>query len=226
MRTSDRLAFARAANVFDCWILVRQTNQDSLQYIGQGNYAPKPIDCKAKTADNSQHRLSGLVVDPMRVPLAFSTGRLEKAKAIWASDFLPILRSSGQYGVVEDETSPHYGCVTFIPLDHTNRNLASVEELRGQLHMRGPLLLKVQQFINDQIGVEMVQHGGEAQYAGHSDEPIDAFGPGMQYLQFLNGLAVESWYRQFNRPTLDHSSMAAPASAGPWVPRVIPGGRK
>ena len=38
------------------WILVRHTNKYSLDYIGKTGYYPKPIGCKAKTADRKSRR--------------------------------------------------------------------------------------------------------------------------------------------------------------------------
>ena len=66
MRPTDKRVFLDAARQLQLWILVRRTNPASLRYIGLPGYLPKPIDCKAKTADLNQgrYRVAGLVVDP------------------------------------------------------------------------------------------------------------------------------------------------------------------
>ena len=70
MRLEDWFHFYRAAWNFKVWILARWTNPDSLPYVGRRtvkySYAPKPIDCKPKTADQNEagKEQAGLVVDP------------------------------------------------------------------------------------------------------------------------------------------------------------------
>jgi hypothetical protein len=94
-----------------------------------------------------------------------------------------------------------------ILMSHPRGNLAAVETLHGQRHMRGPRLIPIMEFINGRIGVDMVQHGGEAQYAGHSEQSIDAFGPGCEHVTLLNELTVRAWYRdRFQRETIDTSN--------------------
>jgi hypothetical protein len=238
------MAFSQAARQFSCWILVRRTNKDSLRFIGKAGFVPKPIDCKAKTANNSKHRFAGLVVDPGLVPDAFDPNKLNSVKSTW-SEFETVLKTSKRYTVETDKRDDHFGCVKLngncihgdydlkdvILVNHMHRNLASVEQMHGQRHMRGPLFFKIQQFVNARIGIDMVQHGGEAQYADHSDEPIEMFGPGGEYLLFLNGGAVRSWYQSIGRPTLhsgpaSSSSSTSTSSGGrPWTPKVIKGGK-
>ncbi len=245
MRVQDRMAFAQAARTFNCWILVRRTNPDSLKYVGLPGYTPKPIDCKAKTANNPSHPLAGLVVDPVRVPQAFESDKLPKVKQCWEAFSSSVMGNGGRYAVVTENVSRHFGCVTLggkfvhgdydlkdiILADQLHRNLASVEMLQGQPHMRGPRVLQVQQFVNARIGADMVQHGGEAQFADHADEPIDCFGPDMSCRVFLNELAVRSWYHEINREVIDlkkHPASSSGAGGGfqGWTPRVIRGGKE
>ena len=112
------------------------------------------------------------------------------------------------YGVDTNRQSRHYGCLQLqgryvhadydlydiIDVDSPTRNLAAVETLLGQPHRRGAYLLAVQEFINSRIGVPMVQHGAEAQYADHSQQAIDAFGPRGEDVSVLNELSVRAWY--------------------------------
>ncbi len=52
----------------------------------------------------------------------------------------------------------------------------------------------------------MVQHGGEAQYADHSRQALDTFGPNGEQVTILNEYSVRAWYEnQYGgRPTLGH----------------------
>lgn len=85
MRQQDWMVFSKAARMFKKWILVRWTNEESLKYIGRKSirfsYAPKPIDCKPKTAHVSTggKEQAGLVVALSLAPDAF---RDEKPKKV------------------------------------------------------------------------------------------------------------------------------------------------
>ena len=48
--------------------------------------------------------------------------------------------------------------------------------------------------INGAIGVEMIQHGGEMQYADFSEQSIDVFGPCGEQTTILNEYSVRGWY--------------------------------
>ena len=214
MRDQDRIAFRQAAQRFGVYVLVRHTNPASLAFIGRAGYYPKPIDCKAKTADGN-HALAGLVVDPNRVPQAFSPGRLEKAKKEWAK-FAPLL-GGGRFLVEENEQSDHFGCVVFRGRDylhgdydlkdvilagrHARRNLALVETLHGQEHRRGYRVRDVQDYVNLLIGVPVVQHGGSAQFSDHEDEPVDRFSPDGTW-KTMTGLEVDLWYQELKRAVI------------------------
>jgi hypothetical protein len=239
MRPQDKPVFSQAAREFNCWILVRQTNADSLKYVGMANHTPKPIECKAKTASNKAHHLVGLVVNPKLVPEAIAPDKKQKALEAWES-FEKVLKTNRAYAVVTNPADRHYGCVTLngkyihgdydlkdvILDDQMHRNLASVETLNGQSHMRGPLILKAQKWINSRLGSEMVQHGGEAQYTGHSDEPIDLFGPNGETKTFANGAEVRAWYDAIKRQTITPVPNQPPmGKPQPWTPVVIKGGK-
>ncbi|MCC6265063.1 MAG: hypothetical protein IT169_15930 [Bryobacterales bacterium] len=209
MRPSDKRIFLEAAAHFQFWILVRRTNPASLPYIGLPGYSPKRIDCKAKTADLDRppYKLAGLVVDPRIHPRAFNAGKEDKAMAAWKS-MEPMIGQA--YKTDADPKSKHYGCLRLdgnyihgdydlydiIDITQAHRNLAAVETLHGQPHRRGANLLPVQRYINDRIGSPMVQHGGEAQYADHSQQAIDAFGPNGEDVTIPNEFSVRGWYSQ------------------------------
>ncbi len=140
---------------------------------------------------------------------------LEEAKALNAK--------KGAYTVDLNEKSRHYGCLMFrgqwihgdydlkdiIPAGQERRNIALVEELHGQPHMRGPKLSMVQDYVNRRIGVSMVQHGAEAQYADHADERIDVFGPHGEEFTLKNARQTRLWYDKLQRRVITPATPAA-----------------
>lgn len=212
MRPSDKLIFSQVARQLGLWILVRRTNPASLKYIGRPGYVPKPIDCKAKTADRDVGRwqLAGLVADPTLCPEAFGPAKLAKATEIWTtfSREQALGWPGARYAVVSDRSSPHYGGLTLhgnyihgdydlydiVDPEQARRNLAAIETSAGQPHMRGPNVYKVMTAINSQIGAPMLQHGGEMQYTDHSQQAIDVFGPAGEECTILNEFSVRGWY--------------------------------
>ncbi len=147
IRPIDVDVFKAAALAFNHIILVRATNTASLQYIGNKNMYPKPIDCKAKTADcdavisfASRHifsKTAGLVVDPTLVGAkAFKDGKYDKAMEAW-NDFLKdktpeekkakVYRrrgaASGCYAVDLDITSEYYGCLMISRANDVERRI-------------------------------------------------------------------------------------------------------
>src|SRR5258706_7914738 len=88
MDADDRENFFVAAELFQCWIGVRDPNELAGAWAKETGYIPKPEWCKAKTADNPDPEvahLAGLVVDPTVRPEAFEN--LERAEQKWG-DFL------------------------------------------------------------------------------------------------------------------------------------------
>ena len=209
MRPQDKTYFLEAAKQFNVWILVRRTNRASLEYIGRPGYTPKRIDCKAKTAGANvgMYKLAGLVTSPLLQPTAFPGGKLPKAESSWKAMGALI---GTTYKIDENKESKHYGCLQLngsyihgdydlydiIDITQAHRNLAAVETLLGQPHRRGYKVLPVQEFINSRIGVPMIQHGGEAQYADHSEQSLDAFGPNGEDVTILNEFSVRAWYEE------------------------------
>ncbi len=274
MRTKDKVAFRDAAKHLNCWILVREINSASLQYISSPGYTPKPIDCKPKTADSDANgkKLAGLVVAPtIHGSASFSSNKFPKAMGCW-KDFLgqqgvnactepgltpqeqgikeaeDLNKKSIEYGVDLDNRSVHYGCLKFnnkwihgdydlkdiILEGQERRNLAAVEELCGQPHMRGPRFYRIQSFINTRLGTSMIQHSGEAQYADHSEDTIDVFGPKGQYNHLVGVWEIRSWYERHNRDIIDTKKGKFSTVPDPAISpeeyrsafRLIPGGKR
>jgi hypothetical protein len=209
MRPQDQLIFASAAAdpPLKLWILVRRTNPRSLPYVGRPGFTPKRIDCKAKTAEDG--KVAGLIVDYEIHKELFGEKKRDSAAHCWEA-FQEVLHApNSPYSVDKKQGSPYYGCVMFrgayihgdydlydlIDPLQARRNLAACEELLGMPHRRGPYFLRVQEFVNTRIGIDMVQHGGEAQYADFSEQSIDVFGPNREQCTILNEYSVRSWYR-------------------------------
>lgn len=124
------VAFLRAAGFFKVWILVRRGNAESLQWVGKDGYVPKPLDCKAKTADRPDTGCSGLVASPELKADAFLPLKLKKAKEEWAKfadklytfdpgnprKNLEADRAGKHYTLQLDKSNRHYGCVLFKPV--------------------------------------------------------------------------------------------------------------
>lgn len=133
-------AFQRAAAHFKVWILVRRGNAESLKWIGKDGYIPKPLDCKAKTAekDVGMWMCAGLVASPELLPAAFSDKKLAEAKKEWpgflervytfdpknpqanlAADRLDEndpKQVRKTYTIQMDKSHKHYGCAMYKPV--------------------------------------------------------------------------------------------------------------
>jgi hypothetical protein len=237
IRPEDKDVFAAAAIEIGVYILVRGTNEASLKYISDPLCVPKPIDCKAKTADNGA--LAGLVVDPRVNAGAFSEKRLATAGK-WI-DTLP-----GRY-TVEKADAKFYGCVklggkcihgdydlkAIVLPGQEFRILTLVTESLGQDARRGPRFYEVQQFVNNAIGKPMVQHGAEDEYLDHStdlDETIFVFFPEKKEPKLLRGPAeTKAWYAKElkGRTPLIHDATptAVPPPGAAPIRGVISNGR-
>ncbi len=125
MREQDERVFFDAAKEFKVWLVVRQTNRESLKYIGLSRYFPKPITCKAKTAGfdayaraglpRSRYVTAGLVVDPTVHKNVFGGDKTaENILDLWShfkSEYLEAKESD--YSVDPDSKSLHFGCVQY-----------------------------------------------------------------------------------------------------------------
>jgi hypothetical protein len=135
MRPEDVEAFRRVARIQNLYILVRQTNPQSVQWISDSNCMSKPIDCKAKTADydvlanGRRYETAGLVVNASLPGFiaAFEPKRIGKAIEAWqkfaahyqlGESFNPerpgVRTWSGNmpgWATDMNPASRHYGCV-------------------------------------------------------------------------------------------------------------------
>ncbi len=267
MRGKDLAVFCRIAQKYQVYILVRQTNEASLRYIGQAGFYPKPAAIKAKTADidpppfryteggsprTVQHTIAGLVPHPWFQPAVFSEKKLEKAQSCWL-DTLDIALSPGcnipaahlqapdtwafwgrehvstrtgwRWRIDIRLTSPHFGCLqiardaiswSYLHGDydlkdvivkghetHNQRHEGKVQGVKNYTPLLPGLEFEtIRKELNNNMGVDMVQHGAEAQFAWHGDEPIILILPGDPFAQYRilgNAETVQGWYRDLNR---------------------------
>jgi len=240
MRPQDKDIFARVAKEpptgLGVWILVRGTNPGSLEYIGRPGYTPKPIDCKAKTAKLGP--CAGLVVNPYLAQQAFDDlGRQQK---FWDEHGNPLKYSSraSQYAI--ESGGALRGCVKLddqyiygdydlkavVVPGHESATVALVTELHGVPNARrGPKFYEVQRLVNYALGVDMVQHGAEDEFTGHSDESIFIFSPKGGAPEELHGLsAIQRWYdNEFHgRRTADSTALGGvPPGVTPGIRGVV-----
>jgi hypothetical protein len=221
MRDVDKVIFKAAAQSLRAWILVRRSNPESLKYIGKPGFTPKPFSCKAKTAkfDVQKYKVAGLVVNPHLLISAFPGDSSASAIKNWKhtatlvhSD--PQAASRGLF-VIQDTASPHYGCLTIdgklvhgdydlydvVNVKYKRSNLALVETIEvapnvDMVHLKGYLVDSVAKYVNDRIGVPMVQHGGEAQFAPRiTDQVLDGFTPDGSWFELRNREEIRTLYR-------------------------------
>ncbi len=184
MKREHHRIFLEAAQRYNCWIGLREPNPLADKWIGRAGYIPKSDKVKAKTADQSDHPLAGLVVDPTLCPKAFSAASRERAKANWNPAGLP---SGAQ--VVQD--GPQKGLVLLdgkgIYADFDLMCLVKADERGEMAYTTGSeamaLHARVALFINTRMRVKMIQHGPEFDPDFHDvgakeNELVLYYGPG------------------------------------------------
>jgi hypothetical protein len=255
------------ARQYGVYILVRHTNDASLDYIGKSGYYPKPATIKAKTADidpppyrhgagagsqTVQHHIAGLVPHPGFQPKVFAGSKMDKAFSCWA-DTLDVLHGAGvnipatspdtwvawgkehvsarsgwRWRIDVNPLSKHFGCLqiardavgwSYLHGDYDLKDVIVLgresdnQRLEGKVQgaknytpiLPGREFETIRKALNDGIGADMVQHGAEAQFAWHGDEPITVVFPSSPQLEFKvlgNAEAVQRWYMDLNREVI------------------------
>lgn len=111
--------FGDVAGRLNVTLLLRATNPASVRYMGQARYAAKPIDCKAKTADedvalgDQPVDCAGLVADPNVVGRrAYKSRKWQKALDSWQQFEASMHKRQLGNGVVVYERAEHRGFYT------------------------------------------------------------------------------------------------------------------
>lgn len=85
--------------------------------------------------------------------------------------------------------------------------------------------------LNRLVGADMVQHGAEAQFAWHGDEPITVAFPNWTFEVLADATTVQHWYENRNRNVLankghdylrDRSRMFHFGPQGMFAPGALP----
>lgn len=214
-----------------------------------GAFKPAKRD-KAMKAwhDGMQYLAAENKVPPMGDPqrpeswAAWGVGRAAACSAEW------------RWRVDVDPASRHYGC---LQLDHAGKGWVYIHgdyDLKdvivrgketdnrrheGQLHgvkNFTPLLPdmefeRIRSSLNQLIGADMVQHGAEAQFAWHGDEPVTVVFPDWTFLLLTDATTVQRWYEELNRSVLaekghdyarDRSRMFHFGPQGMFAPGAMP----
>jgi hypothetical protein len=296
MRGKDLQKFLMVARKHKVILLVRHTNADSLRFVGQPGYYPKPAAVKAKTADANPRNVTtlvkgrkttvaydvaGLVVHPGFQPTCYRGAKVQKAEDCWAHTMETLapamerlkvdLANAGSWAVwgVErravkaprwswrvdvDPLSPRFGCLQlhsagcgwcYIHGDYDLKDVIvlgrETDNRRAEGTLDGvknftPVLYNVQfdtirSELNVLMDAEMVQHGAEAQFAWHGDEPITVAFPDWTHLLLTDAMTVQSWYTKLNREVLaepgkdylrDRSRMFHFGPSGVFAPGMNP----
>ena len=198
MRQAHKKVFFDAAEKFTCWIGLREPNALSEKWIGLPRHIPKGEECKAKTADNPQHRFGGLVVDPTLCPEAFARMSLPAAVKTWNDKFLTAGRLP--LGFTRVELGPEKGLVRYngsaiyadFDLMAINRSDHNGAFLSTSLLEQKALFANVEPFLNLGLGAKLVQHGAEFMWdkglGAREAEFVLWFGPGGRFKQTMSSM--------------------------------------
>lgn len=296
MRGKDLQKFLMVARNHNVILLVRHTNEDSLGYIGQAGFYPKPAAVKAKTADvnpppttrlvngvksRTNYQVAGLVVHPGFQPGCYRGSKIGKAQdawvhtletlgpslmnksvdpekpdtwSIWGVERVAVNAPRWKWRVDIDPSSPRFGCLQLkkgtegwcyihgdydlkdvIVLGRETDNRRAEGKLDGVKNFTPVLYDKafetIRTELNTLIGSDMVQHGAEAQFAWHGDEPITVAFPDWKHLLLYDAVTVQGWYLNLNRDVLapmgndyrrDRSRMFTFGPNGVFAPGALP----
>lgn len=220
MRQEDIHIFQHAAIQANSWILLRQTNIHSLKFVGRADCSPKPMSCKFKTAnrDSKSCATAGLVVSYEMHPDAFD--KPEKAQKEWAKYAAkyglekrqaPAHKPNNGYGLDLNEKSDRFGCITFegkylfgdydlfdiIRKGDESRNMGVMGEEDGENKVTGINYYQVRDYVNQRIGVDMIQHPGAALF-DRSFEDVYVFAPTGTFEEW-SAIRLREEYRKWKR---------------------------
>ena len=212
----------------------------------KGAKIAKALDCWKHTMEVLAPTLVGTNVN-LQKPDTWS---------VWGVERQGVNKSRWSWRVDINPASKHFGCIQlknesmgwcYIHGDYDLKDVIVRGRERENLRKEGmidgvknftPVLhelefTKVQEALNRLMGVEMVQHGAEAQFAWHGDEPITVAFPDWTYLLLTDAVTVQGWYQKLNREVLakvgidyqkDRSRMFHFGDNGIFAPGSIPSG--
>jgi hypothetical protein len=74
--------------------------------------------------------------------------------------------------------------------------------LPGTAKSHGLTFADLEDLLNQKMGAPMIQHGSEAQFAWHGDEPISVIYPDNRNELLIGTAEIEAWYRKHGRRVL------------------------
>jgi len=216
-----------------------------------GAYKPskfgKAMDCWTQ----GMHLLAGA-----RLPRAGDPARPE-SWAAWGVGRACVCASAWRWRVDVDPGSEHYGCLQLSNINggvgwsyvHGDYDLKDVivpgretdnQRFEGKVDGVKNFTPKLPELdyervrlrLNQLIGSHMVQHGAEAQFAWHGDEPITVAFPDSSHVLLIDAMTVQRWYEERNRAVLAHkgtdylrdrSRMFHFGPQGMFAPGALPG---
>jgi hypothetical protein len=175
----------------------------------------KAKDCWQHTLETLSPTLINKTVD-LKAPATWS---------IWGVERQAVNAPRWKWRVDVDPHSERFGCLqisganipwVYIHGDYDLKDVIVVGSERDNRRAEGTLdgvknytpILQglefdtVQTALNHLMGVDMVQHGAEAQFAWHGDEPITIAYPDWRHLVLLSAETVQSWYVELNREVM------------------------
>jgi hypothetical protein len=181
---------------------------------------PKTAQANVPKPRGGAYELRGLVVDPTRHWQAFDPAKVDSASRIWRAfaeqHHIGANAPTAAFKVDEDPNSKHFGCLMirmrqayhYIHGDYDLKDIVEVgtedwnlalpwmhEGVRhNEILLLHHDLWDIVADLNRRIGVDMVQHGSEAQYADHADEPIVVFSIDGHQWVLKDQSAVETFY--------------------------------
>jgi hypothetical protein len=176
---------------------------------------PKAQDCWEHTLETLSPTLQGKKVELNR-PESWS---------LWGVERQGVLAPRWKWRVDVDPNSDYFGCLqlksgamewSYVHGDYDLKDVIVVGREQDNRRAEGKLdgvknftpvlhgvdFTAIQTALNQLIGADMVQHGAEAQFAWHGDEPITVAYPDWRHLTLLSAETVQSWYMQLNREVM------------------------
>ncbi len=207
----------------------------------------------AKALDCWEHTMETLSPELMRKPVHLDR---PDTWSFWGVARQGVKALRWKWRVDIDPNSKHFGCLqlksdaipwSYIHGDydlkdiivlgkesHNQRNEGALDGVKNFTPtLYGVTFDTVLRALNASVGVDMVQHGAEAQFAWHGDEPITVVYPDWRFLTLLSATTVQSWYQQLNREVLgkvgvdyqrDRSRMFHFGPQGMFKPGCLPMG--
>jgi hypothetical protein len=203
----------RVARTYDVAGLVTHPGFQPKSYVGAK--VQKAVTCWEQTMAVLSPTMANVKVD-LAKPDSWSIWGVDRVGAnaprwSWRVDVNPespyfgalqLKQSGGEWCYIHGD----YDLKDVIVRGHETDNRRNAGTVDGVKNFT-PILMehefeRIRQALNSAMGVEMVQHGAEAQFAWHGDEPITVLFPDFTHLLLYDAGTVQGWYERLNREVL------------------------